>query len=292
MRSPVTFYQDGGKNHVYLTAYGDWLKTQKMSANTVRVYHSRIKQFLLFVEYTHLNDLALDDQNGISEAMSLYVEFLRQSRKGSVTINANVDAMNNFCHFLGMEVALKRQRCYNRPARVLTMAEQERFLHCAERQELLRDRALALVLFYTGLRISDCAGLNVEQVGVGASSIGIAEGVRLNLNESTTLALVQWLEQRKQLCVAGAAGSALWLTNQGQRLSVPGIAFVVKRIGWQAKLTVSVEMLRRTSLAKSAGALDSGERAARFGGYISQATVGRYGGPGGALGSAEIHPVL
>lgn len=247
-----------------------------MTPNTMRAYHSRIKQFLLFVEYTELKDAPLDDDASRTDAMDLYLNFLRENKKGSVTINANIDALNNFTVFLGGQPAgtLKRERCYGKPPKMLTLPERERFLRCVEQQEMARDRALALVLFYTGLRIGDCARLNIDNVGAGASCICM--GVVLPLNEQTSEALSEYLEQRKRLPTSAGAGTALWLTNQGQRLTIPGISFVIKRIGWQAKIALSVEMLRRTCLASAAENLNKDEQATRFGGYVSQAALNKY----------------
>ncbi len=278
MRSPVTSDRDCGANHVYLTAYSNWLSTQKITANTMRAYLSRVRQFLLFVEYTQLSETALQDDAAAGDAMSLYLDFLRQTKRGNVTINANIDALNHFAQFLGIKVSLKRERAYARPAKKLTAAEQGRFVQAAEQQELARDRALGLLLFYNGLRISDCASLNIDQVGPGASFIQLASGVRLQLNERTSRALRHWLEQRRYLPEAGSPGAGLWLTSQGQRLSVPGISFVVRRIGWQAQLRLSVEMLRRTTLAESAQGLDAVALAEKFGGFVSRETLGRYSG--------------
>lgn len=275
MRSPVTFNQDGGPNHIYLSTYRNWLSAKKMTANTARAYYSRIRQFLFFLEYTHLEQ-ALCDETAVGEAMLLYLQFLRQANKGNSTINANIDALNNFGSFLEMKVALTRVPFYRKASKRLTPAEQARFLQAAEQQELTRDRALALILFYTGLRIGDCSNLNVEQVGPGASCITFASGARIQLNECTSRSLRQWLVQRQDLSDVAGGGSALWLTSHGQRLSIPGISFVVRRIGWQAKLNLSVEMLRRTCLAKGSHGLNQDELSKKFGGILSRETLERY----------------
>jgi site-specific recombinase XerC len=96
----------------------------------------------------------------------------------------------------------------------------------------------------------------------------------VTLNERTAFAVRQWLAERQ---ILGGRDDGLWLTKQGKRLSVSGIAFVIKRIGWQAKLRISVEMLRRTWLAKSTDLLNKDELVANFGSYVSEATINRYG---------------
>lgn len=275
MRLPVTCYQKGGINHVYLQSYKEWLDKQALAPNTARAYHSHIKQFLQFIEYSPLSDTALNDCDSMRAAIDLYLEFLRQAKRERVTINSHIDAFNNFCRFLNLESpGVKRERRYHKTPKVLTYAEQERFLNSVEKQELVRDRAMALILFYSALRIGDCASLRIDQVGAGATCICFEEGMTMQLNELTATTLYKWLEQRHQL--PGAKESAaLWLTNQGQPLSVSGIAFVIKRIGWQAKLALSVETLKRTCLARASNRMGAHELATVFGGFVSPAAISR-----------------
>jgi site-specific recombinase XerD len=278
MRSPVTFHAGNAPSNIYLDSYKDWLNNQSVTANTLRAYHSRIKQFLLFLGYANLSDNAHSDLTVMNEAMRLYLDFLKDSKKSDKsTINANVNALNNFSSFLGIkETQLPREQTSVKPAKILTLDEQERFLRSVEKQTSARDKALSLVLFYVGLRIGDCARLNIDDVASGATSIRLNDEIRVTLNEQTVVALKQWLEERKTL-VGASEESALWVTNKGQRLTISGIAFVVKRIGWQARLTVSTEMLRRTWLTKATDSLSKAELASRFGGYVSAAAIRRHG---------------
>jgi site-specific recombinase XerD len=278
MRLPVTFYPGSGPSDIYLASYKEWLAKQSVAANTLRVYHSRVKQFLLFLEYANLSDQAQSDLTGMNEAMRLYLEFLKESKqRDKSTINANVNALNSFSQFMGIEDSnLQREHCYEKATRVLTLDEQERFLRSVERQQAIRDKALAMVLFYTGLRIGDCARLNVNDIATAAACITLSDENRVALNNETMKVLKLWLEERSKL--AGIQNeSGLWLTKQGQRLTISGIAFVIKRIGWQAHLVVSTEMLRRTWLTKVTDHLSKHELAAKFGGYISVAAIKKHG---------------
>lgn len=199
---------------------------------------------------------------------------------------------------------------------MLSLKEQNDFLFSVRRQESARDRALALVLFYTGIKISDCAQLNAADFMVVNDSMvndptasnsmarnlivndSINSGNKLSgndglaylclndrvpgfvtkipLNSQTTLALKQWLKERRNF-VGGAAENALWLTKDGERLSLSGITFILKRIGWQAHIALSAEILRRTWLSNAGNHFDKDELATKFGDYISAATIKRYG---------------
>src|SRR6516225_7658269 len=109
MRSPITYRQTGGVNHIYLASYKDWLAGQPVTPNTARAYHSRIKQFLRFLEYTSLGDKPLNDAADMNVAMRLYLDFLKQSQRGDGTVNAMINALKSFSQFLGIETPeLKR----------------------------------------------------------------------------------------------------------------------------------------------------------------------------------------
>ena len=98
------------------------------------------------------------------------------------------------------------------------------------------------------------------------------------LDKETMFALRQWLEERKKFPNAPVE-CALWLTKQGDRLKIAGIASVIDRISWQAKLLISVETLRRTWLMRTTSELNKTELAAKVGSYISKATIKRCGLP-------------
>ncbi len=233
-------------NQIYLGSYKQWLAKQDLSANTLRSYHSRVKKFLVFIEYAGLNHQPLADQNGINMAAALYLDFLKETKSIARSINASIIALNNFSNFLGLkETQTKKERCHSQPGKLLSWQEQNKFLGCITQQEVIRDKALALTIFYSGLRIGDCAQLNIRNVGSRANFICLDHKVKISLNEATSLALRQWLEERQKL-YNNEADAPLWLTRQGDRLSISGITFVIKQIGLQAGVAVSTEMLRRT----------------------------------------------
>jgi site-specific recombinase XerD len=264
-------------NRIYLSCYRDWLAKQGVSPNTARAYYSRAKQFLLFLDYAELGLTSIEDAASMNEAVSAYLNFLKLCQKKNSTLNANLNALKSFAQFIGVDVlALKRAPEYHQALKLLTVSEQQRFTKAIDEQALARDRALALMLCHTGLRLGDCAGLNLQDVGAGAASLHLAKNLRVPLNETTTMALRQWLLERQEIA-NDSSEPGLWLTQEGKRLSASGINYVIARIGWQAKLMVSVEALRRSFLSGVAETMSKNEIAERFGGYISRATLKRYG---------------
>lgn len=265
---------------IYLVSYWEWLAQQPVTFNTRRIYYSRVKQFVRFCEYANSGDRSQNRLSLLRETMPQYLEFLKASkRRGRMTINANINALNNFANFLNLEdPQLKREPCYAKPQMVLTPDEQCRFLRSVERQKSARDRALALVLFSTGLRIGDCArisGSDIVENASGITCISLGDGILLPLNELASFALKEWLIERQNNRLV-KEDSGLWLTKRAKRLSISGIAFVIKRIGWQANLLVSAEMLRRTWLSATTVELSEQEITSRFGKWISAPTISKY----------------
>src|SRR5438309_1763426 len=89
--------------------------------------------------------------------------------------------------------------------RALEPPEQKRFLRAVERCSSVRDRAIALLLFYTGLRISECAALTLNDVRLssrkGLVMVRMGKGNtyrEVPLNAEVRTALDAWLEQRKK----------------------------------------------------------------------------------------------
>jgi integrase len=278
MRLPVTFPQTGGLNHIYLSAYKEWLAKQPISSNTSRAYHSRVKQFLLFLDYADLSHKLFDEPSGKSTAMHSYLTFLKQSNRQGSTVNANINALNNFFQFLGIQPApCVRERSYGKTAKTLTSSQQERFLQTVQRH-CARDQALALILFYTGLRIGDCARLEMRNIGPGAGCIILENSVIISLNRETMFALRQWLEERKVL-FGESQETGLWLTRKGRRLSIAGITCAIERIGWQSGFAISAETLRRTCLTQVSTSFSKDVLAANFGGHVAKATLKRYATP-------------
>ena len=295
MRHPATMPGSGSAFGAYLDSYRNWLSRQSMTKNTKRAYYSRIKQFMLFRKYARLDENPLNDSNATNEAIKVYLSFLKKTKSADRSINANINALNNFLNFLSLKTdKLKRERCYYKAPKVLKPKEQEAFLMAAKRQDFVRDRALAMVLFYTGLRLGECAALEVTDVleVVSGQSEQNKQShdicLRLKnkepgneaivpLNNLTAFELTKWLKKREE--ISPAKEGSLWLTKEGRPLSISGITFVIKRIGWQAQLSVSTETLRRTCISNLVQEMSNQEASAKLGNYLSQSTIRRYSLP-------------
>src|SRR5262249_25163525 len=123
--SPVPDYSES-QTSACLTSYKQWLAQQNVSSNTLRSYHSRIKQFLLFVEYENLSDPTFGETRSCDEALQLYVSFLKESGIAASSINANINALTNFSRFLGLRfTALERMSAPRKSGMTLGPTDQQ-----------------------------------------------------------------------------------------------------------------------------------------------------------------------
>ena len=117
----------------------------------------------------------------------------------------------------------------------------------------IRDRAALEVLYASGARVSEVAGLDVDDVDLGAGTIllfGKGSKERLvPLGEPACTAIERWLQAPRQTFAAAAtsAPSALFLSPRGRRLSDHDLRAVVHRAAAVAGLgTVTPHMLRHS----------------------------------------------
>jgi site-specific recombinase XerD len=240
-----------------VAAYECWLTCQPLSGNTRRTYLTQVHRYgnylsTLYWEYGH----PLQEPHARDYAVRDYKTALKVVHHAKPsTVNLALAAVAHFYRFLGLPTPhVTREDLPTQAPRALEQAEQKRFLRAVERCSSVRDRAIALLLFYTGLRISECAALSLDDVrlssrkGLVIVRMGKGNTYReVPLNAEVRTALDSWLEQRKKL-VSQRNEAALFLTKQGARLATRTIDDVVRRLGQDAGLSLSAHILRHTCL--------------------------------------------
>lgn len=96
-----------------------------------------------------------------------------------------------------------------------------------------RDFALLTLLLGTGIRVSECVGLNLDDVdfnnnGINVQRKGGSEAIVYFGNE-VEQALKSYMEERKEARTAKEGEPALFLSMQGKRLSVRAVENLVKK---------------------------------------------------------------
>ncbi|WP_167956560.1 tyrosine-type recombinase/integrase [Anaerosporobacter faecicola] len=110
------------------------------------------------------------------------------------------------------------------------LTEKQQAFHTKTKE---RDLAIMTLLLGTGIRVSECVGLNLQDVDFNNSRIKITRKggyeAFVYFGEEVTEALQVYLSQRKELVTATGHEDALFLSLQKKRMGVRSIELLVKK---------------------------------------------------------------
>lgn len=97
----------------------------------------------------------------------------------------------------------------------------------------IRDLALLTLLLGTGIRVSECVGLNLGDIDFNNGGIRIhrkgGKEVTVYFGSEVEMALLDYLDERNQIIPASGHEDALFLSLQNKRLSVRSVENLVKK---------------------------------------------------------------
>jgi integrase/recombinase XerC len=304
-----------GRAGEVIAAYQAELARLPLAANTRRAYRTRVANFLAWLVSADLDGGdPLEDLHARDYAVRDYARHLRVvGKKEPATINAVLAALDHFYRWRGLGPPnARRQDLPQLAPRALEPAEQRRLLRAVERSPSARDRALALTLFYAGLRISEAAALEVGDVRLTArkGELAIRDGKgglarKVPLHAEARTALAAWLPDRARLLEQHAARGrpvapaeqaaeqdALWLSRRGRWLTTRAIDLVVRTLGAEAGLEeLSAHVLRHTCFTNLRRAGVDLVTIAGLAGHARLDTTRRYTLPSEAVRQAAIDAV-
>jgi site-specific recombinase XerD len=239
--------------------YQLWLQKQPLSDQSKRAYISRVNQFLGFLDTSGCTLESLFKNPKESEyILREYKRHLKRSRKFlPSSVNAALTGIDHFYQYMGMQPAkIVREDLPQEAPKALTPDEQKRFVSAAHARRAL-DKAVTLLLIYTGIRIGECAALDMADLSVtGRKSqviVRSGKGERYRevpLNEDAREALRDWIFERNQRFAGKETADALFLNPQGSRLSTSSLDRIVRKTGEACGLEISAHVLRHTFLTK------------------------------------------
>jgi integrase/recombinase XerC len=269
-------------------AYTRWLERQPLSANTRRTYRTQVRQFCAYLDETpSAYDDPLSDPHARDYAVRDYKAFLKTIKKRKpTTVNLALAAIDHFYNFLELgEAGVRREDLPQQAPRALDPEGQVRFLRAVERCESARDRAVALLLFYTGLRIGECSALDEDDIVMSARKgmvivrSGKGDTYReVPLNADARRALKAWRKER-QRSHTDSESPAHFLNRQGDRLSVRAIDLLLRKLGEEANVPLSAHTLRHTCLTNLVRAGHDLVLVAEIAGHKRLETTRRYSLP-------------
>ncbi len=214
------------------------------SSNTVAAYRNDLTQFYDFVsEDRRLSDGAWENLR--RDDLINYILWLKEREYASATVARKVAAMKSFCGFLVRSGAIEDNpaeeldspKVKKQLPTTLTPDEVEKLLALpaqgATTPKALRDTALLEMLYATGMRVSEVAGLTLEDLDLGAGSVrcvgkGDKERV-MPLYAEACHAVGEYVERgRPVLAGHGEDDGTLFLNPRGEKLTRQGLWLIIK----------------------------------------------------------------
>ncbi len=238
---------------------GGWLRNLEAddrSAHTIRSYAGAVKRFIQWYEVEEQKALEPADLTPVA-LVGYRNELQHRQGKATTSVNAEIAALRSWCDWLFDHGYLPsnpaaRLRSVGRQSPPAPKGLNDRQVNALLREasrgrHKQRDYALVQMLLQTGMRIGECAALDMEDISFGerGGSVTIRAGkgnkarsVPLNasarqalasyvapkLSVEPTLAAVSaaWPRRRK-----GVEGGPLWGSQKGGRLSSQAIRRVI-----------------------------------------------------------------
>ena len=285
-----------------LDRYSSWLNRQPLSLQTIRAYRSRIKRFQGFLEGSGevLEDL-LKNERELVHVLRNYKRQLKQIDKASpATVNAHLTAVDHYLQYLGTKAAeIPREDLPQVAPSALSKDEQVRLLRAVAGCRRSLDRAVVLLLLYTGIRAGECAAMDVEDVFVVGRhrKLVVRNGKgdfyrEIPLNSEAAESIAEWLKDREKRFADKATDPALFLNPQGKRMSTASLDLIVRKVGQFCGLTLSCHVLRHTLLTNLVRNGNDLMLVAEIGGHKRLETTKRYTLPSASDKEKAMEQVL
>lgn len=253
------------KNEEQVNWFLKYLKSERQySADTIRAYQEALKEFQQFLtisedaeyEFTQVDQLAVE----------AYMSDLYDKDYAWNSISQKVSAMRSFYNFLE-----KNEEISINPFEFVQLKKHNnqlpRFFYQNELQELfqavelnkdpqmrLRDQALLEVLYGTGIRVSECAGLTIQTVDL-QQKVMLIQGkgnkqryVPFGKYAQEALRKYYTDSRRPVMTKNDQHHQAVFINHRGTALTTRGIEYVLDQIVKRSSLTTSIHphMLRHT----------------------------------------------
>ena len=244
--------------------YAAALQRAPLDDDTRRAYGSRVRGFLAWLDSAEIVGAdPLADPHGRDFAGRDYRTYLKTVRRcAASTANAHLAALDHFYTHLGLgAVGVRRDDLLRRAPRALDPRQQRWYLRAVEARALARDRAIGMLLFYSGVRVTELVSLDDDDVPLSArrGKVVVRSGKGGNSREVPLVdqaardALAEWKMERTGWRCAGE-NPALFLNRRGGRLSARGVDQLVDAIAVDANLVgddgrspiVSAHVIRHT----------------------------------------------
>lgn len=229
----------------YLSEFESYLKHEKnASEHTVKNYLSDLSQFKAFLGAYRLcrEDLSRIDHRVIRHFLS----YLHQKKYHKSSMGRKVASLRSFFRFLHRErvvevnpaKAVATPKAEKKHPRFLSVDDAFRLMEMPDEKtgSGLRDKAILEVFYSSGVRISELAGLNEEDVDLSVGLMKVMGKGRkeriVTLGSHAVRAIERYLKSKdapQEGTFHAAKKTPLFLNRYGGRLGIRGIRRVVEK---------------------------------------------------------------
>jgi site-specific recombinase XerD len=265
-----------------LETYKLYLQRQPISELTRKSYLQRVSKFLQWLDGCPGSESALVDEVERDFHVREFKAHLLIKGVGANTINGMLAAIDSFCLSRGMQPSkVKRLELPRTAPRALDAEEEKRLIKSLARTTL-RNRALIMLLWHTGLRISEACGLNFGDLALtartGAVTVRCGKGMKTRsvpINSELREVLQSYIAKN----TARADHEPLFVSQKKSRLSIPSIDRIVRKIGASANIELSAHDLRHSFISSLIRSGADVVIVAELSGHSRLETVRRYSMP-------------
>ncbi len=245
------------------------VKTRFGYAHDLRIFFNYILEYMEEFEYKTMNDLTISDLDTIqSEDIDKFMEYLSYYTKHdpkNVTVELE---FQNDEHGKARKLAAirslykffyKKKKIKANPASIVDIPkihekaivrldvdevaelldEIESGENLTKRQQKfheklkVRDLALVTLLLGTGMRVSECVGINIDDIDFKQNGVKVTRKggnqVILYFGEEVKEALLNYIDERNKGLAKTKDETALFLSNRGTRITVRAVQNLVKK---------------------------------------------------------------
>jgi len=223
-----------------LCDYIEYCESKNKSENTIRSYVNHINEFFNFIQKKDLKGIDKKD-------VYKYLHYIAKEKKNSIATQRNkIAALKNFYSYL-VEFELVENNIVhdiempkmNPPIRkYLTLDQVFKVINSIDSRNKIRDQTILMLFLTTGMRLSEVVNLNIgdiKQNFIIINGKGNKERV-VYLTENMREQLHQYLLVRPE-----AKTSALFVSEQGNRISPNAIRYIVNTILDNAQLGIDLD---------------------------------------------------
>lgn len=234
------------ENHL-LEQYVNFLQVERSASHyTVRNYIFDLREFLGFLQEHKVDSVEEVDHKLMRQYLSWLMD--RHIAKGSIA--RKLSALRSFYRYLMRENLVQKNpaattgtpKLDRRLPSFLTEAEILEILQSPETTtpQGIRDRALLELLYASGLRVSEIASLNLDNVNLETREVrvmGKGAKERLTLMGLPAVsALAAYLQDSRPRLKAGKRTDALFLNKDGSRMAVRRFQYILDKYAEKANL--------------------------------------------------------